>query len=901
MDAGGEEEKQERHRVDGASPSMVALRSDVLHAVLGGKSHNQDTSELVTLSEWSKNKFPLYAYAAAFMFLVMQEYDKRSHGIDFLNRDFVVLGKLIYMLGVCMKCMAMHPEASAVAPGLLDMIRSSFLHIDSAAPVVCLIGSYRRKSGHSTGREEEEEGVCSMGTTSHRTGHSWSVGSAARDNPTAEMRPVQMAMSCMRLHSEMALQTSRALESADHSKTSSSSSSRLRDPWGPPATGWGHSSSVGSAARDDPTEEMRLVQTSQALNRWITAWPAAAGREEEEGACSMVTTSHRTGHSRSVGLAARDDPTAEMRLVQGEGSVGTTSHRMGALLERWISREGRTDGGDTSVQGERSVGTTSHRMGALLDVGSAVDDPAKQRSAMGNSLPVESKFTDEKENDRIKYVVSSMQGWGEKMEDAHAAILNLDDTMTSFFGVYDGHGGAEVASYCAKRFHIELCNHEDYDSNLSNAMRSAFYSMDEDLQLSDAWRELVIPRNNGWMYFIKAGVCANLSPFPQATYTAPSYEGSTACLVVIRGDQLIVGHAGDSRCVLSRNGQASALSVDHKPDSESERERVQNAGGVAVGYSYRKIMGRWVTKKQWGFTDFKGRVSISRSIGDFACKKNERLPPEDQMLTCNPDILTMDITDDMEFLVIATEGLWCNMTNQNVVDHTHDRLLEGAEARVICEELVQFGLPSGDNTTVILVLFKPGAYPAVPPVDTDTDTDSHTGDDVDNNDPANEVDPTANAGSDDSNTGDEVKVDATASSVLKRLVSDRHDMDAGGEEAKQERHLVAGAGPQALPPLPSRRRRRPRRPWSPSAPTSSTPSNPPSLSIYPSAGSPPARRGRVAGRRTTRARIDEEVRKLDGKIADAEENLGEIEVREAHLAESLYFISVRQKVLGGKS
>ncbi|XP_052143669.1 probable protein phosphatase 2C 20 isoform X2 [Oryza glaberrima] len=423
----------------------------------------------------------------------------------------------------------------------------------------------------------------------------------------------------------------------------------------------------------------------------------------------------------------------------------------GALLERWISRERRSDGRDASGS-------------------------AKQRSAMGNSLPVESKFTDEKENDRIKYVVSSMQGWGEKMEDAHAAILNLDDTMTSFFGVYDGHGGAEVASYCAKRFHIELCNHEDYDSNLSNAMRSAFYSMDEDLQLSDAWRELVIPRNNGWMYFIKAGVCANLSPFPQATYTAPSYEGSTACVVVIRGDQLIVGHAGDSRCVLSRNGQASALSVDHKPDSESERERVQNAGGVAVGYSYRKIMGRWVTKKQWGFTDFKGRVSISRSIGDFACKKNERLPPEDQMLTCNPDILTMDITDDMEFLVIATEGLWCNMTNQNVVDHTHDRLLEGAEARVICEELVQFGLPSGDNTTVILVLFKPGAFPAVPPVDTDTDTDSHIDDDVDptgsnnatasdNNDPANEVDPTANAGSDDSNTGDEVKVDATATAV----------------------------------------------------------------------------------------------------------------------------------------
>nr|CAB3450271.1 unnamed protein product [Digitaria exilis] len=44
-----------------------------------------------------------------------------------------------------------------------------------------------------------------------------------------------------------------------------------------------------------------------------------------------------------------------------------------------------------------------------------------------------------------------------------------------------------------------------------------------------------------------------------------------------------------------------------------------------------------------------------------------------------------------------------------------------------------------------------------------------------------------------------------------------------------------------------------------------------------------------------RGRIDEEIRKLDEKIADAEENLGESEVREAHLAKSLYFIRVGEK------
>ncbi|KAK9673041.1 hypothetical protein RND81_12G142200, partial [Saponaria officinalis] len=72
--------------------------------------------------DWSTNKFPLYA--AAFMLPAMQGFDKKSHGVDLIGRDFIVLGKLVYMLGVCMRCMALHPEASALAPPLLDMLSS---------------------------------------------------------------------------------------------------------------------------------------------------------------------------------------------------------------------------------------------------------------------------------------------------------------------------------------------------------------------------------------------------------------------------------------------------------------------------------------------------------------------------------------------------------------------------------------------------------------------------------------------------------------------------------------------------------------------------------------------------------------------------------------------------------
>lgn len=90
-----------------------------------GKSRKWSLGKAKDLQvEWSQNRFPLYA--AAFMLPAMQGFDKRKHGVDLLNRDFIVLGKLIYMLGVCMKCMAMHPEASALAPALLDMIRSRY-------------------------------------------------------------------------------------------------------------------------------------------------------------------------------------------------------------------------------------------------------------------------------------------------------------------------------------------------------------------------------------------------------------------------------------------------------------------------------------------------------------------------------------------------------------------------------------------------------------------------------------------------------------------------------------------------------------------------------------------------------------------------------------------------------
>ncbi|CAL5438174.1 unnamed protein product [Camellia sinensis] len=159
--------------------------------------------------EWSQNKFP--QYAAAFMLPAIQGFDKKRHGIDLLGRDFIVLGKLIYMLGVCMKCTAMHPEASAIAPALIDMeichhaeayVRRSVLFAASCI-LVALHPSYVASS-LIEGSPEISKGLEWVRT--------WALCVAESDT---DRECYTLAVTCLQLHAEMALQASRAIESVE--------------------------------------------------------------------------------------------------------------------------------------------------------------------------------------------------------------------------------------------------------------------------------------------------------------------------------------------------------------------------------------------------------------------------------------------------------------------------------------------------------------------------------------------------------------------------------------------------------------------------------------------------------------------------------------------------------------
>jgi protein phosphatase PTC2/3 len=49
-------------------------------------------------------------------------------------------------------------------------------------------------------------------------------------------------------------------------------------------------------------------------------------------------------------------------------------------------------------------------------------------------------------------------------------------------------------------------------------------------------------------------------------------------------------------------------------------------------------------------------------LGDFKFKKNKTLAPENQIITANPEVTVHDITGQDEFIVIACDGMFHDIT-----------------------------------------------------------------------------------------------------------------------------------------------------------------------------------------------------------------------------------------------
>ena len=146
---------------------------------------------------------------------------------------------------------------------------------------------------------------------------------------------------------------------------------------------------------------------------------------------------------------------------------------------------------------------------------------------------------------------------------------------------------------------------------------------------------------------------------------------ASVCTIDETNKKIYFANAGDSRSVLCKNGVAYPMTVDHKPDLDTEKNRIYKADG-------------WVSEGR-----VKGNLNLSRSLGDLEYKQNKRLPAEDQMITANPDVVVEPLTRDINFIVLACDGIWDCLTNQEACDFITERIKKDPKQKLskIVEEM----------------------------------------------------------------------------------------------------------------------------------------------------------------------------------------------------------------------
>ncbi|XP_036419518.1 protein phosphatase, Mg2+/Mn2+ dependent, 1Na (putative) isoform X1 [Colossoma macropomum] len=267
----------------------------------------------------------------------------------------------------------------------------------------------------------------------------------------------------------------------------------------------------------------------------------------------------------------------------------------------------------------------------------------------------------------ISYAMASMQGWRTQMEDTHTCMPEMSDRLPdwSYFAVFDGHAGTTVAQYCSAHLLDHIINTgtwvmtagEDVE-RVKEAVRDGFLSIDRHMHN--------LSRSEGW-----------------------DRSGSTAASVIISPRNIYFINCGDSRTFLCRDGQVVFYTEDHKPCNPREKERIQNAGGS-------------VTLQR-----VNGSLAVSRALGDFAFKEVEWRTQTEQLVSPEPEVYELERSPQDEFLVVACDGVWDAISNEELCAFVRNRLQVCDDLREVCTQVIDLCLYKGslDNMSIIIICF----------------------------------------------------------------------------------------------------------------------------------------------------------------------------------------------------
>ncbi|GMI79358.1 E Growth-Regulating 2 [Hibiscus trionum] len=219
-----------------------------------------------------------------------------------------------------------------------------------------------------------------------------------------------------------------------------------------------------------------------------------------------------------------------------------------------------------------------------------------------------------------------------------------------FCGIFDGHGpwGHFVAKKVRESMPLSLlCN---WQETLARA------SLDEDIDLESDKKH---QRFHIWKHsYLKT--CALVDQELEHYRKIDSvHSGTTALTIVRQGDLIFVANVGDSRAVLATTSDDGTLvpvqlTVDFKPNLPQEAERIiQCKGRVFCLHDEPGVHRVWLPHEE------SPGLAMSRAFGDYCVK--------DYGLISVPEVTQRHITSRDQFVVLATDGVWDVISNQEAV------------------------------------------------------------------------------------------------------------------------------------------------------------------------------------------------------------------------------------------
>jgi serine/threonine protein phosphatase PrpC len=249
------------------------------------------------------------------------------------------------------------------------------------------------------------------------------------------------------------------------------------------------------------------------------------------------------------------------------------------------------------------------------------------------------------------------QGQREYMEDRLAYEPNIVNGF-DYFAVFDGHGGADVASYLK--------------THMGHVLKGKLETM-----LSTHGDTISVEHMKQVMY----------DTFKQIVQQIPTVislqTGSTAVVVLKYGKHMWVANCGDSRAIMNDGvHDVVELTNDHKPTRTDEYKRIVKNGG-SVALAYRGDVPR-----------VNGVLAVSRSVGDFL------LYPH---VTWEPEIKYFHTGDRNTYLFLATDGIWDTVSNMEVVEIINQCFMT-RQYKQIGKELVTLARTRGSADNIAFLI-----------------------------------------------------------------------------------------------------------------------------------------------------------------------------------------------------